>query len=104
MGKTKDIDPNIEVKFHLHKDLKQFTPSRLKYLREQVARIKLMPQPEQRTEAWYSMREDRITASDFATALDQSPYQTRSLWPLAAVRPLLQGPAGAWVVNFLMYF
>ena len=82
MGKTKNIDPNVEVKFHLHKDLKPFTKSRLEYLREQVARIKLMPQPEQRTEAWYSMREDRITASDFATALDQSPYQKQSklLW------------------------
>ena len=66
---------NNQTKFYYHKDLKPFTSSRLKYLREQVQRLKGVKQPEQRTEAWYAMREERITASDFATALDVSPYQ-----------------------------
>lgn len=66
---------NNETKFYYHKDLKQPTPARLQYLREQVQRLKGIKQPEQRTEAWYAMREERITASDFATALDVSPYQ-----------------------------
>jgi putative phage-type endonuclease len=66
---------NNQTKFYYHKDLKPFTPTRLQYLREQVQRLKGVKQPEQRTEAWYAMREERITASDFATALDVSPYQ-----------------------------
>ena len=68
-------DKNNITKFYYHSELTPFTPSRLKYLREQVKRLKGIKQPEQRTEAWYAMREERITASDFATALDQSPYQ-----------------------------
>ena len=65
----------MTTQFYYHKELQPCTPTRLKYLREQVERLKKMPQPEQRTEAWYSMREDRITASDFATALKKSKYQ-----------------------------
>ena len=69
------MNNNNETKFYYHKELKQPTPTRLQYLREQVQRLKGVKQPEQRTEAWYAMREERITASDFATALDVSPYQ-----------------------------
>ena len=61
--------------FHYHKDLKPFTASRLKYLREQVSRLKKIKLPEQRSKEWFEMRENKITASDIATALDESKYQ-----------------------------
>ena len=64
----------IDLKFHLTKNLFKPTNDRLKYLREQVARIKNMPQPEQRTQEWYDFRDERITASDFATALGEHPH------------------------------
>lgn len=68
------IEGPIDLKFHLTKDLFKPTNDRLKYLREQVARIKKMPQPEQRTQEWYDFRDERITASDFATALGEHPH------------------------------
>ena len=65
----------MSTKFFYHNELQPFTPTRLQFLREQVERLKKMPQPDQRTEEWYAMREERITASDFATALHRSKYQ-----------------------------
>lgn len=41
----------------------------------QVQQIRLLPQPEQRTPEWYSMRESMITASDWATCLGMDPYK-----------------------------
>ena len=61
--------------FHYHKDLKPFTPARLKYLRDQVSRLKQIKLPVQRSKEWFEMRENKITASDIATALDESKYQ-----------------------------
>jgi len=61
--------------FNYNKDLKPFTKSRSRYLKSQVKRLKKIKQPEQRTEAWFDMRENKITASDIATALDESKYQ-----------------------------
>jgi len=34
------------------------------------------PQPEQRTQAWFDYRYNRITASDMATAIDFNPYES----------------------------
>lgn len=44
------------------------------FLRKQVDYLLTVPQPEQRTEAWYRLREGRLTASDLATALNESKY------------------------------
>lgn len=41
-----------------------------------VARLLAIPQPEQRTEAWYRARHERLTASDAATALGLNPYES----------------------------
>ena len=64
----------VETKFHYHKDLPKFTPNRQKYLREQVERIKLIPQPEQRSPEWYAFREEKITASDFGKGCDMGHH------------------------------
>ena len=37
--------------------------------------IKNVPQPEQRTKAWFDMRNNMITASSGATALGENPYE-----------------------------
>lgn len=42
----------------------------------QVAALLAIPQPEQRTPAWYEARHSRLTASDAATALGLNPYET----------------------------
>lgn len=71
--KTKPQE-EIDLKFFLNKDLFKCTPTRLEFLREQVTRLKNMPQPEQRSQDWYDFRDERITASDFATALGEHPH------------------------------
>ena len=44
-------------------------------LDKKVDYIKNVPQPEQRTKAWFDMRNNMITASSAATALDENPYE-----------------------------
>jgi hypothetical protein len=46
-----------------------------KKLQKQFDKLKALPQPEQRTKEWFAYRHDRITASDTAEAIDESPYQ-----------------------------
>ena len=64
-----------KTKFIYNKDIFPISVNRAKYLREQVKILKKIKQPEQKTEGWYLMRENKITASDIATAIDESKYQ-----------------------------
>lgn len=45
-------------------------------LRDQVQHLMTLKQPAQRTPEWYAMRKTRLTASDLATALGESKYNT----------------------------
>jgi len=58
-----DKYPDIEV------------PEEYKKLEQHFNKLKLLPQPEQRTKEWYDYRYNRITASDTAAAIDQNPYE-----------------------------
>ena len=51
-------------------------PDNYKELEVQFDKLKLLPQPEQRTKEWYDYRYNRITASDTAAAIDMNPYET----------------------------
>ena len=46
-----------------------------KILDVKIDYIKNVPQPEQRTKAWFDMRNNMITASSGATALSENPYE-----------------------------
>jgi putative phage-type endonuclease len=46
-----------------------------KILDSKIDYIKNVPQPEQRTKAWFDMRNNMITASSGATALGENPYE-----------------------------
>jgi putative phage-type endonuclease len=46
-----------------------------KILDTKIDYIKNVPQPEQRTKAWFDMRNNMITASSGATALGENPYE-----------------------------
>ena len=77
MNKMENMN-KIEKKtpiFHYNKDLRPFSKSKQKFLKQQVRRLKKIIQPEQRTPEWYINRENKITASDIATAIDKSKYQ-----------------------------
>ena len=42
----------------------------------QVESLKLLPQPEQRTDDWYKFRNNRLTASDLGTVVGTNPYSS----------------------------
>ena len=80
-NKTVDITNDKEkpvLTFHYNKDLPQPSEERLQYLREQFKKLQAIPLPEQRTDEWYEMRKNKITASDWAAALGKNPYSYRN--------------------------
>ena len=46
------------------------------YYENQVKFLQTQPQPAQRTEPWYKMREGMVTASDWGTAIGENPNST----------------------------
>lgn len=50
---------------------------KLEILRKRVAKLRELPQPEQRSQEWYDTRRRMITASDVATALGLNPYSKK---------------------------
>jgi putative phage-type endonuclease len=74
---TEVIETKPQLKFYFDHELVKQPVSKLKYLRDQVAYLRSLPQPEQRSEAWYKMREGRITASDVGTILGYCDYADR---------------------------
>ena len=55
-----------------------YTDNDLNKINSLIDNLKKIPQPAQRTPEWYEFRENRLTASDLATAIDKNPYSTRS--------------------------
>jgi putative phage-type endonuclease len=51
-------------------------PDEFKELESKFNKLRLLPQPEQRTKEWYDYRYNRVTASDTAAAIDMNPYET----------------------------
>jgi len=43
-----------------------------------LERLFNIPQHEQRSDEWYKLREQRLTASDVATAIGMNPYSSRA--------------------------
>lgn len=74
---------NIVERDQLEKDLKRVGKSYKRmidesdYLSNQVVELLKLPQPEQRSPEWYKMRENMITASDWASAINLNPYSNR---------------------------
>lgn len=50
-------------------------PDEYKPLEAHFNKLKMLPQPAQRSQEWYDYRYNRITASDTASAIDQNPYE-----------------------------
>ena len=66
-----DILTNIPYTFTLNEKQKQQEKERVEYL-------KTVPQPEQRTAAWYAYRNKRITASDMGCVFGKNPFCSRA--------------------------
>jgi len=71
--------------------------------KEQIEKIKLIPQPEQRSPEWYKMREGMLTASSIACIIDKNPYQTRAKYlaeKCGFIEGFKGGPATEWGVKY----
>ncbi len=55
-----------------------YSEDELKELTAKIDVLKQIKQPEQRTPEWYEFRNNRLTASDLATALNKNKYCTRN--------------------------
>jgi len=64
----------MSLVFHYSKDLPRVTELKEKYLSEQVQVLKNIFQPEQKSQAWYEMRNTMLTASDWGTVLGENHY------------------------------
>lgn len=60
--------------FHYDKDLPKVTELKQEYLKNQVIRLHNIFQPEQKSEEWYEMRSNMLTASDWGTILGENHY------------------------------
>ena len=45
---------------------------------DQINSLLELPQHEQRSEAWFNQRKNKLTSSDAASVLGINPYQTRN--------------------------
>ena len=59
-------------------DIIKPTNTRLDYLKRQVELLRNIPQPEQRSDEWYKLRDSMLTASDWATVLGTNPYSNKN--------------------------
>jgi putative phage-type endonuclease len=50
-------------------------PKEYRILEKHFDKLKALPQAEQRTKEWFDYRQNRITASDTAAAIDENPYE-----------------------------
>lgn len=70
--------PSISISnklvFYTNDMLPNLTPSRIEFNRAQVERLKLIPQPDQRSPEWYTMRHSMLSASDWGSILGMSKY------------------------------
>lgn len=54
-----------------------YSPIQIKNITQQIANLKTIKQPEQRSEEWYTFRNNRLTASDLGTAMGSNIYGNR---------------------------
>lgn len=66
----------------------------LQVLRNRVAYLKTVPQPVQRSEAWYSYRQGRITASDAACVFGKNAFKSRNVFLQDKIDPSKAGGCG----------
>jgi len=72
---TKAYVIDTSVKIHIPSSKKLKIPEEYKRLYDQVKYLENLPQYEQRSDEWFAQRNDKITASDGATALGESKYE-----------------------------
>ena len=60
------------LKFYLGADAPVYSTSDIEYLYWKLKELETIPQPEQRTPEWYVFRNNRLTASDLWSVIDQN--------------------------------
>jgi putative phage-type endonuclease len=70
-------DYDLDYHFKRVWNVIQYIHKNISSIQNQVQILKNSPQIEQRTPPWYEMRNNMITASDWAAALAENPYNSR---------------------------
>ena len=73
----KEIDKLLYQRQHMTKD-PIYNDSDLLYLESKIKYLEKIPQPEQRSEEWYIFRNNRLTASDFYSVIDNGSISRRN--------------------------
>jgi putative phage-type endonuclease len=84
----------------LHRDIQERDTV---FYDKQIAYIKTLPQPEQRSEAWYELRKNRLTASELADSLGEGHFKSSNDIILAkcGLGPVFKGNAiTQWGVKY----
>ena len=92
-----------KLKFYKNSECNPVTEERLVYLRNQFKHLQNEPQPEQRTQPWYEMRNGMLTASDWGVMLGDNPYSNPNdliLKKCGHEKPFKVGPAILWGVKY----
>jgi putative phage-type endonuclease len=71
-----EVEKLVRIKIKVHDPI--YDENDILKLTEQIAELKKIKQPEQRTEEWYEYRRNRLTASDLATAIGMNAYGNRN--------------------------
>jgi putative phage-type endonuclease len=71
-----EIEKLVNIKIKVQDPI--YSEKDLEKLSAQIAELKKIKQPEQRTEEWYEYRRNRLTASDLATAIGMNAYGNRN--------------------------
>jgi putative phage-type endonuclease len=71
---------DYDLDYHIKRvwNVIQFIHKNISFIQNQVNILKNSPQIEQRTPPWYEMRNNMVTASDWAAALAENPYNSRN--------------------------
>jgi putative phage-type endonuclease len=78
---AKEIEPEVPIEIisklvaaKMPVEPKVYSAKELEGLKKQLVGLKNIKQPAQRSEEWYEFRNNRLTASDLATAIGENPY------------------------------
>ena len=97
-------EPQLCLKYYLEITLEKLLKLLYKYdsNTEKVNELKKLDLPEQRTQEWYDMRKNKLTASSFADAIGKGHFKSRdqSLLDKIVDTPFVMNPITEWGVKY----
>lgn len=92
------IDNIVEYYYNEYNDKQKIYSER----KEKLSKLKMLELPEQRSDEWYAMRKDKLTASSLAGAIGKCHFSTREELLLGKIedQPYEANPITEWGVKY----